>query len=98
MKHLQILILTLMTISLCQGAETEADFYVSTTGSDDWSGTLDEPNATASDGPFATLARARDAVRDLNQQNPKDMVVLVREGTYPLKETVVFGMEDSGVG
>ncbi len=103
MKPLRILALTLLTASLvpaslCPAAETHADFHVSTTGSDDWSGTLDSPNADASDGPFATLARARDAVRVLNRQKTNDIVVLVREGTYPLNQTVVFGTGDSGVG
>ena len=98
MRHLQVLILVLMTGSLCQAAETEADFYVSTNGSDNWSGTLDAPNAEANDGPFATLARARDAAGDLKRSEPKNVVVLVRGGTYPLQETVVFGTEDSGVG
>ena len=94
MKYLQILVLALITGSFCHGAE--ADFFVSPDGSDDWTGTLEEPNAGSSDGPFATLAHARDAVRNLNKQNPKDVVVLVREGTYPLQQTVVFGIEDSG--
>lgn len=98
MKYLQILTLVLLAGPLCQAADTEANFYVSPAGSDQWSGTLDTPNAAANDGPFATLARARDAVRDLNQGDPKDIVVLVREGTYPLKQTVIFGMKDSGVG
>jgi len=40
-----------------------ADFYISPAGNDGWSGRLAEPNAARSDGPFATIARARDAVR-----------------------------------
>lgn len=89
---------SLFSASLAPAAETQANFYVSTIGSDDWSGKLDAPNDDASDGPFATLARARDAVRLLNRREPNDIVVLVREGTYRLNETVVFGLEDSGVG
>ncbi|TWT91238.1 right-handed parallel beta-helix repeat-containing protein [Neorhodopirellula pilleata] len=101
MKALPILAFTLLTGSLFaatlgSAAGTQANFYVSPTGSDEWSGTLDAPNADASDGPFETLTRARDAVRVLNRQEPKDIVVLVREGTYRLSETVVFGIEDSG--
>jgi hypothetical protein len=37
-------------------------------------------------------------VRDLKQQKATDIVVLIREGTYQLDETVVFGLEDSGQG
>src|SRR5947209_6234680 len=67
----------------------EADFIVATTGSDDNPGTAAKP--------FATLARARDAVRKLKAGGPpKGVTVLVRGGTYALKETLVFGPEDSG--
>ena len=40
-----------------------ATFHVGPEGRDDWSGTLAAPNAAGTDGPFATIARARDAVR-----------------------------------
>ena len=98
MKHFQVLTLLLLMESLCHGSESETDFFVSPTGSDAWTGTLSEPNAAASDGPFATLVRARDAVADLNRDNPRDIVVLVREGVYSLERTVVFGTKDSGLG
>ena len=75
-----------------------ADVYVSPAGSDKWSGTLPEPNAAATDGPFASLQRARDAVREIIKGNSKDVVVLVRGGTYQLSETVVFGVQDSPRG
>ncbi|MFW6162701.1 MAG: right-handed parallel beta-helix repeat-containing protein, partial [Planctomycetota bacterium] len=54
-----------------------ADVFVSTEGNDAWSGTVGAPNADATDGPFATLARARDAVRGLIQQGRKDVTVLI---------------------
>jgi len=76
----------------------KAEFYVSPNGSDKWSGTLAEPNAQANDGPFATLVRARDAVRAAKNRQSTDILVLARAGTYQLDETVVFGLEDSGVG
>ena len=44
-------------------ASPPADFYVATNGNDAWSGTLPNPNDKATDGPFATLLRARDATR-----------------------------------
>jgi len=43
----------------------KGDFYVSPKGNDAWSGTLAEPNATKTDGPFATITRAKLAVREL---------------------------------
>ena len=75
-----------------------ADFYVSVAGSDDWSGTLAQPNVQRSDGPFATLRHARDAVRELKKGKATDILVLIREGTYLFTETVVFRLEDSGAG
>ena len=76
--------------------ERAADFFVATNGSDRWSGQLDQPNQTSTDGPFATLARARDAVRALKQHGDKqDILVLIRGGKYQLAETVVFSLDDS---
>jgi hypothetical protein len=77
-------------------AVPSADFYLAPNGSDQWSGTLAEPNAQKTDGPFATLQRARDAVRTLKQDASSDITVLVRGGTYRLDKTVVFSLEDSG--
>ena len=76
-------------------AAQSADFYVATNGSDQWSGTSAEPDDAKSDGPFATLSRARDAVRDLKKTKAEDIVVLIRGGTYQLDQTIVFGMQDS---
>jgi hypothetical protein len=68
----------------------KADFYVAPNGSDENPGTVAKP--------FATLARARDAVRQLQAGRPPkaEVMVLVRAGTYVLKETLVFGPADSG--
>ncbi len=82
----------------CYAAEPSADFFISPQGSDAWSGTSSEPNAQQTDGPFATLERARDAVRESAKSRSGDVVVLVRGGTYRLKKTVVFGLQDSGRG
>ena len=98
MKKLSACMLVLMAASTCNASSTRADFYLSPNGSDAWSGTLATPNAQGSDGPFATLERARDAVRDLKKQKATDIVVLVREGTYQLRNTVIFSLEDSGEG
>ena len=34
----------------------------------------------------------------MKKKTTSDIVVLIREGTYQLKKTVVFGLEDSGEG
>lgn len=88
--------IVLMAISLSCIASPQADFYISTQGSDNWSGTLASPNALKTDGPFATLERARDAVRAHKKQTTSTILVLIRGGTYTLDKTVVFGLKDSG--
>ena len=47
---------------------TKADFYVSASGNDSWSGKLTEPNPVKTDGPFATIGKAQNAVRELKYQ------------------------------
>lgn len=47
--------------------------------------------------PFATLARARDAVRPLIAAGlTQPVTVLIRGGVYRITQPVVFGLEDSG--
>jgi parallel beta-helix repeat protein len=72
-------------------------FYVATNGNDKWSGTLSTPDPSGNDGPFATLGRARDTIRELRKKGSKGaFTVLVRGGVYELKETFVLEPEDSG--
>jgi len=66
-----------------------ADFYVAPDGSDAGNGTLAEP--------FASLEKARDAVRKrIAAGLDKDVVVLLRDGTYVLDQTLDFGPQDGG--
>ena len=70
---------TVQAASLVKG---RANFYVSSDGNDSWSGTLPAPNTANTDGPFATLTTARDAVRTLkNRGYTSDIRVLIRRGT-----------------
>lgn len=75
-------------------------FYVATNGDDTWSGKLETPNATKTDGPFATLQRARNAIRQVKSQQgnvlKQPITVIVRAGTYFLQETLVLTSKDSG--
>jgi hypothetical protein len=103
MKKLAFIITTCCTLLFClsgstlfEGAEVNADFFVATNGDDNWLGRLDRPNRNNTDGPFATLGRARDEVRKLKRsERNKNIAVLIRGGRYYLKETVVFGLEDA---
>jgi parallel beta-helix repeat protein len=74
-------------------------FYVSPDGSDRWSGKLPAPNPAGTDGPFGSITRARDAIRDLKRQQDglkQPVTVYLRAGTYFLKEPLVLTPEDSG--
>jgi len=66
-----------------------ADFFVAPDGSD--------ANAGTQEKPFATIARARDAVRQTIAAGLKsDINIHLREGVYQLIEPLTFGPEDSG--
>ncbi|HEY3342532.1 MAG TPA: right-handed parallel beta-helix repeat-containing protein [Anaerolineae bacterium] len=74
-----------------------SDFYVSTQGNDRWSGKLPKPNAAGTDGPFASITAARDAVRHMKSTGvfPGPLTVWVREGRYALRAPLTFGPDDS---
>jgi hypothetical protein len=58
-------------------AAANADqWFVATDGDDAWSGKRAEPNADRTDGPFATLERARDAAR--RRKSPGGAVLVHR--------------------
>ncbi|MCI0556990.1 MAG: hypothetical protein MN733_00725, partial [Nitrososphaera sp.] len=75
-------------------------FYVSPNGNDAWSGKSAAANVTKANGPFATIERARNAIRDLKKQGPltEPITVYIRGGLYVLREPLVFTSEDSGTG
>ncbi|GAH97082.1 unnamed protein product, partial [marine sediment metagenome] len=66
-------------------------YYVSPDGKDSLKG-------ASIDKPFATIQRARDAIRELKNNSGlmKPVTVYVRGGLYELTETITFGPEDSG--
>lgn len=87
---------TAMANGPSEAGRTTADYFVAVNGSDQWSGQLAQPNEGGTDGPFATLVKARNAVRAFKQaRDKKDIRVLLRGGVYRLEETVVFSIEDS---
>lgn len=91
--------LTLLCTMAACGPICCETFYVSPGGDDSWTGTLASPNKAGTDGPFATLERARDTVRALRKGNSaiKPVTVVLRRGTYRLDRPFVLGPEDSGV-
>ena len=78
---------SILPLTDAQSAGTQ--FFVAPGGSDENPGTQERP--------FATVAKARDAVRHLIAAGlTSDVEVLIREGTYRLEEPLAFGPADSG--
>jgi len=76
--------------------EKSGDFFVSLSGNDSWSGKLSAPNADKTDGPFATLEKAREAVRNASVLDPKPYTVVVLEGRYELAKPFELTSSDAG--
>ncbi len=95
MQHRTVSCLLAGWIVFMAGCSTmqQADFYISPNGCDEWSGKRAAANTDGTDGPFKTLARARDAVRRANAN--RDLRIMLRGGDYVLEDTIVFGLEDS---
>lgn len=81
----------ILLMALAATAVEAEEFYVGPRGNDAWSGRLAEPAEGGRDGPFATLARAVQAVRGKG-----GAVVWVRGGLYRLSEPVLLTADDSG--
>ena len=81
--------LAMAAVSTAADPGAAAKFFVATTGNDAQPGTQS--------APFATLERARDAVREFKRSHPQSPVeVLVRQGTYELTQTFKLAAADSG--
>lgn len=91
--------LLLLATTLAYPADIKPTVYVSPVGSDRWSGKLPAPNAAKSDGPVATLERARDLVRELKRAKGlpnRGLVVELQAGVYELGQNFLLTLEDSG--
>ena len=64
------------------------DYYVSPDGSDD--------NAGSKQAPFATLVRARDAIRDAKVAGREGINVILTDGIHLLDDSFVLEPQDSG--
>ncbi len=84
--------------SISCSANRATVFYVAPFGNDAWSGRLAHANRQRTDGPFATLLRARDSVRMLKGEGrlKGPVIIYIRGGLYFLPEPLVFTTEDSG--
>ena len=76
---------------------TAADWYVSPGGSDQWTGRVPAADAGRSDGPFATLEKARGAIRAARAAGDSGpQTVHVRDGVYRFADAFRLEAQDSG--
>lgn len=73
-----------------EATAAQATFYVAPQGDDSQPGTKAKP--------FATIARARQAVQAINKRMSDDIVVVLRGGVYAIDKSVIFKADDSGTG
>jgi hypothetical protein len=71
-----------------------ATIYVAPNGNDNWSGTLAQPNRQGTDGPVATIERARDILRQ-RKAAAEDRRVVIADARYQLTKPFVLTPEDS---
>ena len=96
-KKLSPLLFLLIVHNACrshQSATTQPivsgpTIYVATNGNDKWNGSAPEPNFLKTNGPVATLERARDLLRKTGGGT-----VYIRGGTYARSQTFDLGEED----
>ncbi|NOX98265.1 MAG: right-handed parallel beta-helix repeat-containing protein, partial [Verrucomicrobia bacterium] len=87
-KYLLLISLYLLLVSGVGVFATEKiEFFVAVDGNDDQPG--------SKSAPFASLQRARDAVRKVDRAGGREIRVWLRAGIYRLEETVVFSLQDS---
>jgi len=73
--------------------------YVSIAGQDSWSGRLAAPNAAGTDGPLATIGKARDLIREIKAAPgglTGPVTVMLRAGVHSQARRLVFTAADSG--
>ncbi len=90
--------LALLAVMVIGHVATAADLHVSPQGNDAWTGTLERPNETNTDGPLASLVGVRDAIRRLKATGalPQPIRVRIQSGEYAIREPIVFEPQDSG--
>lgn len=102
MRYLVVcLAVCLLLVSETQAQEKVPGLYlfVATNGNDAWSGRLAEPNGDKTDGPFASVQRARDEVRRVKSSGglpAGDVAIVVRGGWYFFEKPFELTAEDSG--
>ncbi len=72
--------------------------YVATNGNDHWSGRLPVAKADGTDGPLATVERARDEIRNIKRAGPLKggVTVYIRGGVYEMSGALRLTKQDGG--
>ena len=99
-KTTNMILCVILFVSVYVYADEQV-LYVATNGNDAWSGTLAEPNPTATDGPLKTLTAARNRVLNVKWDiwggiMQKPITVYIREGIYYQTPTFQLYWYDSG--
>ncbi len=74
------------------------EIYVSPQGNDAWYGSYADPLPDKSDGPCASIYRARDLIRNMKKEGAtrEPVTVWIRGGRYHCDEPIIFTPQDSG--
>lgn len=89
---------TLLFLGAVCGRARADDLFVALNGNNAWTGTVPAPNGQKTDGPFTTLERARQEIRELKRAGKleKGITVHLRGGLYELTAAFTLGPDDSG--
>lgn len=97
MRCFATVLITIVVATACRTGSA-VTFFVAPDGNDAWSGRMERPTGDRTDGPLASLAAARDAVRRLKATTPltEPVRVVIADGRYVLNEPLTFTSDDSG--
>jgi hypothetical protein len=94
------LFLRLLIASRLPAASESLTFYVSPEGSDLFAGMVARNDRARNDGPFATVQHARDVARAVlrgqNGTSRRPINIVLRGGTYWLRQPLILTPDDSG--
>jgi len=94
-------LLALVFMQTSRAVAEPVSLYVSPQGKDSWSGKLESPNESGTDGPLATLGAARQAIREMKKTTglpAGGITVWMRLADYSLERSFELTAEDSGAG
>lgn len=77
-------------------AQQVDSFFVSVLGNDHWTGRIAAPNPSRTDGPFASLERARDALRIRHDPRGRSAIVSVGAGPWVRSSNLIIDSTAGG--